>query len=574
MECNMSFEKSLHTRLGGNNTPLENKRKKTETVSFGKCLKTRSKGTQNRIAMRPNVKSTLKRALIVSSLFTMFSSPAFAQASTSSGVLNYPNSGTGNHHGSVGLLDWSTSSIGTTNELHDGDVVNFDLPGCRAGTLTARFSNVVVRQSNFDIRDMNTFRDAAAHLNYNGPGLGEAFHTQNRDMSFTVDWSMTVNGVNRDPDIFFFDAEASKIGTVEDTTAVTNGGPWQVIENLQGNGYTVGGIGTQTVFMDGTFLPTHMPMLLSQGTTQTSISMVRPDRGMAVAFGVLLPCDYGDAPGYGDPVHAYWEQVNPAGLGLVPEVGGLYLGSVIDSDTGTQAQANADGDDNDLLGGDEDGVVLPSFVQGETATIPVSVSGSGGYLQAWIDFAGDGNFATAGDQIAINVQDGGAGDSDGAANGIITLPVDVPIDATTNQTYARFRWSSVQGLDSIAAAPDGEVEDYAFNIIAEADLSITKTNTPGVNGEVDQASDTVRFGQTTTYVLTVTNNGPSTVTGTVVTDTPTSGLTCTGTNSVTITGDGVPSGSFTIADLIGAGIMLDTLADGQSTTLTYSCEVN
>ena len=460
----MSFERSLHNRLGENNTQSENNCKRTEIIGFGKRQKTQEKAGQHRIAIRSHVKSTLKRALIVSTLFTIFSSPAFAQGTTSNGTLNYPNSGTGNHHGSVGLLDWSTSSIGTTNELHDGDVVNFDLPGCRAGTLTARFSNVVVRQSNFDVRDMNTWVGAPAHRNYNGPGLGEAFHTQDRDMSFTIDWSMTVNGVNRDPDIFFFDAEASKLGDREDTTAVTNGGPWQVIENIEGSGYTVSGIGTTTVVLDGTFLPTHIPLLLSQGTTQTSVSMVRPDRGSAVAFGLLLPCDFGDAPGYGDPVHAYWEQDNPSGLGLVPEVGELYLGSLIDSETGTQAQANADGDDNDLLGGDEDGATLPNLIQGETATIPVSVSGAGGYLQAWIDFAGDGNFTTAGDQIAINVQDGGAGDSDGAANGVISLSVDVPISATTNQTYARFRWASVLSLDSVSAAPDGEVEDYALTV--------------------------------------------------------------------------------------------------------------
>lgn len=109
---------------------------------------------------------------------------------------------------------------------------------------------------------------------------------------------------------------------------------------------------------------------------------------------------------------------------------------------------------------------------------------------------------------------------------------------------------------------------------AEADFSITKTNTPGVNGEVDQTDDTVTSGQTTTFTLVATNNGPSTVTGAVVTDTPGAGLTCTGTDTVTLTGDGVPTGSFTIADLTGGGITLDTLADGQSTTLSYSCEVN
>lgn len=105
-------------------------------------------------------------------------------------------------------------------------------------------------------------------------------------------------------------------------------------------------------------------------------------------------------------------------------------------------------------------------------------------------------------------------------------------------------------------------------------LSVTKTNTPGVNAEVDQATDTVTSGSTVTYVITVTNNGPDSVTGALVRDVIGSGLTCSPTNSVTIVGSGVPSGSFTVSDLTGSGITLDTLTNGQSVTLSYSCEVN
>lgn len=97
-----------------------------------------------------------------------------------------------------------------------------------------------------------------------------------------------------------------------------------------------------------------------------------------------------------------------------------------------------------------------------------------------------------------------------------------------------------------------------------ADLDIVKTNN----------TTTVTSGGTTTYTLTVTNNGPDTITGALIKDTPGSGLTCPAGNAVTITGSGVPGGSYTIADLTGAGIILGTLAMGQSTTLTYTCQVN
>lgn len=97
-----------------------------------------------------------------------------------------------------------------------------------------------------------------------------------------------------------------------------------------------------------------------------------------------------------------------------------------------------------------------------------------------------------------------------------------------------------------------------------ANLSIVKSN--GVSS--------VFSGSTITYTVTVTNNGPDTTTGAVVTDVVGSGITCPASNPVTITGSGVPAGSFTIANLTGAGITLGTLNNGQSAILTYSCQVN
>ncbi|KRD34777.1 hypothetical protein ASE35_08580 [Lysobacter sp. Root916] len=112
------------------------------------------------------------------------------------------------------------------------------------------------------------------------------------------------------------------------------------------------------------------------------------------------------------------------------------------------------------------------------------------------------------------------------------------------------------------------------NTQLQADLSITKTNTPGVNGEVDQSADTLASGASTTYTLRVTNNGPTTITGAVVRDTPGAGIACPAGNAVTITGAGTPAGGpFTIANLTGAGITLTALASGQTAILSFACNV-
>ena len=96
------------------------------------------------------------------------------------------------------------------------------------------------------------------------------------------------------------------------------------------------------------------------------------------------------------------------------------------------------------------------------------------------------------------------------------------------------------------------------------DLSITKSNGVSV----------VYSGSSTTYTVEVTNSGPDPITGAVVTDIPGAGVSCLAASPVVISGSGVPAGSFTIANLTGAGITLGTLANGQSATLTFSCGVN
>lgn len=96
------------------------------------------------------------------------------------------------------------------------------------------------------------------------------------------------------------------------------------------------------------------------------------------------------------------------------------------------------------------------------------------------------------------------------------------------------------------------------------DLSVTKSNGVSV----------VYSGTNVTYAVVVTNSGPDSITGAVVTDIPGAGISCPTTNPVVISGSGVPAGSFTFSSLSGAGITLGTLASGQSATLTFSCEVN
>lgn len=102
-----------------------------------------------------------------------------------------------------------------------------------------------------------------------------------------------------------------------------------------------------------------------------------------------------------------------------------------------------------------------------------------------------------------------------------------------------------------------------------ADLSITKSNNVS----------SVVSGSTTTYVVTVTNNGPDAVTGAMVNDTPGAGLDCPSANPVTCTSTATPSacpaGPLTVADL-QSGVTLGNLPaslGSRTVTFGFSCTV-
>ncbi len=198
--------------------------------------------------------------------------------------------------------------------------------------------------------------------------------------------------------------------------------------------------------------------------TSAAKSVIGDDFGMT-AMGVhecipIATYDYGDAPVSGSAPDG--SNTNAYGEAIHTIASGISLGAGDpDADTANQPTTNADGDDTDGTD-DEDGVTIPTLAQGQSASIDVTVNqitASTGYLQGWIDWNGDGDFADAGEQIATDLQ------YSSGTGGTISIPVTVPSTAITSApTFARFRWSTTAGLDSTTAASDGEVEDYALTI--------------------------------------------------------------------------------------------------------------
>ena len=186
-----------------------------------------------------------------------------------------------------------------------------------------------------------------------------------------------------------------------------------------------------------------------------------------------LAFDFGDAPESGTSFAT--TLANDGARHIVdPE---LRLGSTIDAEPDGQPNSTADG-----VGSDEDGIVIGSLVVGSNANIGVITSGSrAGYLNAWIDFNQDGDFGDAGEHVIV--------DSMRAASSTGDVAISVPASALTGQTYARFRLTSAAGYSFSGLAADGEVEDYAVEVLEPAGLM------PVMTGQLSESSQATNQGQ-------------------------------------------------------------------------------
>ncbi len=246
-------------------------------------------------------------------------------------------------------------------------------------------------------------------------------------------------------------------------------------------------------------------------------------------FGGRVASDFSDAPAsYGTASHVL--------------TAGLTIGATVDAESAVFNTAGANGDDLDGID-DEDGVVpiLP-LVPGSTGAIDVSTvnsTGAAAFLQGWVDFNGDGDFADAGEQIAIDRQVG---------TGTTRINFPVPAGAVLGTTISRFRYSRTAGLGATGAAGSGEVEDT--QILISANANVLNPDTFSVNSN------------STSNPLDVLANDLSPATAPL--NIPATGLNLTGTRgTATVVDNGGPTGQDIIRFTPAAGFI-------GTTTFTYT----
>jgi hypothetical protein len=165
-----------------------------------------------------------------------------------------------------------------------------------------------------------------------------------------------------------------------------------------------------------------------------------------------LQFDFGDAP---DGPYPTLISSNGAGHAIV--TGAPWLGDYPDfPDAETDGlifmQPLALGDDFSYSD-DEDGVTfITPLYAGLQATISFEVQNGPAWVDAWIDFNGNGIWGDMGGAEYII--------SGLFASGITVVPFIVPAGSVNQTTYIRFRINSIGPLSPTGIANDGEVEDY------------------------------------------------------------------------------------------------------------------
>jgi uncharacterized repeat protein (TIGR01451 family) len=230
---------------------------------------------------------------------------------------------------------------------------------------------------------------------------------------------------------------------------------------------------------------------------------------------VTCSSDFGDAPTAAQSGFAASYPTTLADNGAVHKIGGPYMGTAppdgeADGQPGTFATGD---DDNGTALGDEDAVTFSTLKAGGTGTSTITVGNCTGtcYIDAWMDFNQDGDWADASEQIFTD---------QAVTTGSNVPTFSIPVSATIGTTFARFRLSAtIGGVTSYTGlADDGEVEDHQATIVKVKDKTQTTTQTVAVNQqEVVQASE---LEYITVSVDNIIPTGGDTVTYTIIAHNP------------------------------------------------------
>ena len=227
--------------------------------------------------------------------------------------------------------------------------------------------------------------------------------------------------------------------------------------------------GNNTLFVENAIsISPQIPNFFLRAVEDLAGNNLKPNRvNNETQFTILMPgvaLDFGDAP---DPFSTtrgrYATLQENDGARHTFSGGTLRLGSLLDTEINGLPTPGANGD-----GADDDGISFVSisnptgiFNRNIFTDITVTVSAPG-FVDGWIDFNSDGDWDDPSERV-LNAVEFTAGALTRTFK--VTVPTTTPVSAVANISYARFRVSSVGGLEPSGLAVGGEVEDYIVTIV-------------------------------------------------------------------------------------------------------------
>src|SRR6266545_2262929 len=327
--------------------------------------------------------------------------------------------------------------------------------------------------------------------------VGLANYVDGANVQFTFSCSVTLDGVPVPlTGLVFADAEQSASDEYIRAT-IAPSATWRIIDRYRTADCTTSTVATLTAGNQLTL--TGPPALCAtgpavvgfmEGASSANVELQGGGRS-AVALGVMLSADYGDAPATYGAAGALLSTGFTGGTVPVgtptsisadtfalasPTAAPLHLGATVDPEDAPLFSANALGDDlagNGVYGpaDDEDGVVPPpSIVATPTKpyTLPGVTCAGSGVVAGWIDWNHNGTFDAA-ERSA----------STPCIGGTVALTWVVPANVQPAAgTFMRLRIGATETnvTSATGLSPAGEVEDHQVNVAIALDFGDAPTS--------------------------------------------------------------------------------------------------
>ncbi len=258
---------------------------------------------------------------------------------------------------------------------------------------------------------------------------------------------------------------ASMPGMMDAWIDYNSDGAWAVGEQLKGGTFALAaGVNTINIAVPASALPTASTFARFRFSSAGGLLPFgsAPD-GEVEDYEVFIEEELQDELDWGDAPDRPYPTLNASGgANHFIVAGAPYFddGSQTDQpdpEPDGQPDPNAMGDDNDG-NDDEDGIIIPVLTAGQPGSVTITVAGgaAGGYVDAWIDFNGNGVW-----EASERIYSGWMLQGPNPVSFIVPL-------GFSGQTFARFRINSqAAGLPPTGGAQDGEVEDHEVFIEEE-----------------------------------------------------------------------------------------------------------